>query len=143
MSLPSSVIIASSSATGAWTSSALYQRSARSSISSWVSASLNWASFCGSRMRPRARDWPAVRCVLVVSGHLLVEHEVDQVRAVLLERLGDRGRDLVGSLDARRGNAHAPRELVEADLRLAEVERGREVVIAELPLAPVLLDVQL
>src|SRR3954470_9632316 len=39
MSLPASVIIACSSATGAWTSSALYQRSARSSISSLVSAS--------------------------------------------------------------------------------------------------------
>src|SRR5262245_19684605 len=127
MSFPWSVIIACRSATGAWTSSALYQRSARSWISSVVSAAPTATSLTAissfvsrSRMRPRAGDRPAVRRVLLVSGHLLVEHQVDQVRAVLLQRLGDRGRDLVGCLDARGRDAHAARELVEAELRVAE-----------------------
>ena len=41
------------------------------------------------------------------------------------------------------GNAHAPRELVEADLGIAEVERAGERVVVEAALAPVLLHVQL
>src|SRR5262245_57391241 len=91
MSLPSSVIIACSSATGAWTSSALYHRSARSTISSLVSGSLNSASFWFSRMSPRPGDRAAVGRVLVVVGHFLVQHQVDQERAVRSERLLDRG----------------------------------------------------
>src|SRR3954462_10498605 len=99
MSLPSSVIIACSSATGAWTSSARYQRAARSSISSLVSASLKTSSFSVlSRMRPRAGNRAMVRRILVVARHLLVQHEVDQIRPVVLERLGDRRRDLVRGL---------------------------------------------
>src|SRR6188472_3776492 len=114
MSLPSSVIIACSSATGAWTSSASYQRLARSSISSLVSASLKSSSSC-SRMSPRPCDGAPVGCVLVVVGHFLVEQQVDQERAVVGERLLDRGRDLVGRLDAHGRHAHALRQLVEAD----------------------------
>src|SRR5207253_8927070 len=92
ISLPSSSIIACSPSTGAWTSSALYQRSARSSISSLVSSSLKSSSSFGSRVGPRAGDGAAVRRILLVSVHFLVDQQVDQKRAVLLERLGDRRR---------------------------------------------------
>src|SRR5262245_6842783 len=151
MSLPSSVIIASSSSTGAWTSSALYHRSARSTISSLVSGSLNSASFrksesfcpLRSRVRPRPGDRAAVGRVLVVVGHFLVQQQVDQERTVLGECLLDREPHLVGGLDARRRHAHALGELVEPDHGVAEVERARERVILEAPLLPVLLHVQL
>src|SRR3954453_3909373 len=112
MSLPSSVIIACSSSTGAWTSSARYQRSARSTISSLVSASLNSSSLRsesfrlegskGSRVSPRHRNRAAVGRVLVVVGHFLVQQQVDQERPVFGERLLDRGRDLVRRLHAGR-----------------------------------------
>src|SRR4051794_20109067 len=153
MSLPSSVIIACNSSTGAWTSSARYQRSARSTISSLVSASLNSSSLRsesfrlegskGSRVSPRPGHRAAVGRVLVVVGHFLVQQQVDQERPVFGERLLDRGRDLVRRLHARGRYAHALGELVEADHGVSKVERAGEGVVGEAALPPVLLHVQL
>ena len=137
-------IIACSSSTGAWTSSALYQRSARSSISSLVSGSLNSSSLVGSTSEPSCRrpggGSPRPRRGRALPGAAAGRSGTGRPRRVPRSIAGATSSGVSTRVG---GHAHALGELVEADHRVAEVERAREGVVGEAALLPVLLHVQL
>src|SRR4051794_1080592 len=76
----------------------------------------------------RGATLPLLTCLGIdeVTWHLVGEDEIDQVRTIVREHLFDRRGDLIGLLDPSRLHPHPHRDLRETDIRVLDVERGRE-----------------